>query len=414
MKRLVGLVNEGLPETILEMSSEQIEETLQTDVLQCDDEWISRRSKNATIYETDVKSFIDLIRDVVQACFLPGSTIRYRSSMFYKRLVPNPWWVMVLEVIPEGKLEGVNQRSRYSEMAFDAQPGRLFVPAAVLAEIYISLLIFDRSEIFASEEISIHSNYQKSRGVEYKVNCICNEFGIKGRTVCYHGISQADESEVIIKEFWDDVDRQETEVSILKKLNKRKPEELYTPDGVRIIPEILSHEVKKTARPDVITGEWVNVDAMTALFRRDLIEWDGDESKWAWSSANAETRNTIEIRRLCRIVMKPFGQKLHTFTSKKVLMKAFGDVMQGSSLYKNEVSSSLTCAVHPVIRILYEKGIIHRDISFHSILLHKQNGATRGLLVNYEYAVPTERATYTSVRERTVIFVPTFILFPGS
>lgn len=336
MKHLVGLVNEGLPETILEMSSEQIEETLQTDVLQCDDEWISWRSKNATIYETDVKSFIDLIRDVVQACFLPGSTIRCCSSMFYERLVPNPWWVVVLEVIPEGKLEGVNQRSRYSEMAFDAQPGRRFVPAAVLAEMYISLLIFDSSEIFASEEISIHSNYQKSRGVEYKVNCICNEFGIKGRTVCYHGISQADESEVIIKEFWDDVDRQETEVSILKKLNKRKPEEFYTPDGVRIIPEILSHEVLKTKRPDHATGGWKFVDATTAIFRDELVVRDGnDEPKWAWSSKDEKTRNKVEIRRLCRIVMKPFGQKLDSFTSKKVLVRAFADVVHGTFSYKD-------------------------------------------------------------------------------
>lgn len=144
----------------------------------------------------------------------------------------------------------------------------------------------------------------------------------------------ANKSEVIIKDSWVDICREETEVDILTKLNERNEEELCTPDGVRVIPEIVSHEALTTLRPGNTPGEWTFVDATTAIFRGELVELDGDDKpKWAWSSHDVRKRHKIEIRKLCRIVMKPFGLKLKTFTSKKVLMRAFGDIVHGTFSY---------------------------------------------------------------------------------
>lgn len=275
---------------------------------------------------------------------------------------------VAIEIKPQGMQdEGIEQCSLYSQSMFDDQPGRRFVPAVVIAGSKATLLVFDRSGTIASDEIDVHddprqflhlilgilfvkevhlgfdwslwkdlssmngSSFIETGNVLYKVNCIYNEFGIEGRgTVCYRGVSMVDDSEVVIKDSWVDVCRKETEIGILKKLNERNEEDLCTPDGVRVIPEIVHYEVMVTWRPGPHPIERRYVDTTTAIFRHELVDWDENgKPKWAWDSADEKTRKKIVIRKLCRVVMKPFGQKLHTFTSKKVLMRAFGDIVHG-------------------------------------------------------------------------------------
>lgn len=400
MKGFIGLVDGVFPDAIIKVNAGGIDNTLEIDTLRNGDGWILWPSANESISEEDMAKFILQIRDTVKASLLPDSDPRHCTAMFKDHGVLDLEWktsyqpdniiieaivkdanrrdvmwaniVVALEVKSNEKqlAEAISQCSRYSQSIFDAQPGRRFVPGVVVCGTKVTFLIFDRSGLIASEAISVHDNPQKflrliigllfadeeylgfeptlrkgeggslfieTGGVDYMVDCIYNEFGIKGRgTVCYHGVSQVDKSEVVIKDSWVDVGRQETEVGILMKLNERKPEELSTPDGVRVIPEIVHHEVLKTKRPDHATGGWKFVDATTAIFRDELVVRDGnDEPKWAWSSKDEKTRNKVEIRRLCRIVMKPFGQKLDSFTSKKVLVRAFADVVHGTFSYKD-------------------------------------------------------------------------------
>ncbi|KLO10640.1 hypothetical protein SCHPADRAFT_999406 [Schizopora paradoxa] len=443
-ERPASLVDTVFPDAILDFTSKEIEEILQINTLWRDGEWVSWPRKNATISEQEMVNFISLIRNEVKTRFASNSNPRYCSSMFREYPVPDPQcettfkpgivftrnpfqeeerdtvdWSdieMVLEMVsPEMLDKGISRCSRYCERMFDRWPCPRFVPAAVIAGSHIILLIFDRSGMASSEKISVHDNpqkflrliigflfvslehlgfemtivvdedgshYIKAGDVEYQVSSIYREPGIEGRgTVCYHGVSQEDQSDVVIKDSWVDVCNEQTEIDILNQLNERDEKELCTPDGVRVIPQIVSHEILKTRRPGIAPGEWVDLEATTALFRHHLVEWDGDSPKWTWTSSDKSRKSENVIRKFCRIVMKPFGQKLDTFTSKKVLIRAFGDIVHA-------------------IRILNESGIIHRDISSRNILLHKHKGELRGLLIDYDFAVCVKRASSTTLDER--------------
>ncbi|KLO10695.1 hypothetical protein SCHPADRAFT_999386 [Schizopora paradoxa] len=448
---LVSLVDTVFPDAVLELTSEEIEEILQINTLRRDGEWVSWPRKNATISELEMANFISLIREEVKTRFLPNANSRYCSSMFYDHPVPDPtskttsrlmpdivftmdhfkeeerhtveWidFVMVLELVSSEMLDKeISRCPSYCERMFDRQPVPRFVPATLIAESHIILIIFDRSGKVSSEKISVHNNHQKflrlifgflfaslehlgyettvddigdgrlcmkAGGIEYRVKGVFRDPGVEGRgTVCFHGVSQVDRSEVVIKNSWVDVRNEQTEIDILNQLNERNEKDLCTPDGVRVIPQIVSHEVLKTKRPGAVPGEWIDVGATTALFRHELVEWDGNEPKWARISSDKSRKSKVEVRKLCRIVMKPFGQKLDTFPSKKVLVRAFGDIVHA-------------------IRVLHESGIVHRDISFRNILLYEHEGVLRGVLIDYDYAVSFERAASIAKRTGTLPFL---------
>ncbi|KLO10697.1 hypothetical protein SCHPADRAFT_930385 [Schizopora paradoxa] len=440
MHNIFSLVDSVFPDAIIEISSQQIDEALGMDALRQDDEWVLWPRSETKISEADAAKFINTIRNVVEEHYLPKGRPRYCSSMFRNTPVNHPEWKykpdvilvghvmrtkerdsigwikikVVLEVKENADLlsDGISQCARYAQTIFDAQPGRRFVPIVLIIGAEVIFFIFDRSGMIASERISVHDNprkflrlivgllfakeehlgfehtvtkkgdkqYIETGGVEYEVECIYHEFGIKGRgTVCYRGTS-IDQSVVVIKDAWVDVCREETEVGILTKLNGRGEKELCTPDGVRVIPQIVSHEILKTKRPGETPGQLIEVDATTAIFRGDLVVYDGDKPKWAWTDETKTEK--CEIRRLCRITMKPFGKELCTFTSKKELVTAFGDIIYA-------------------VKILHRNGFIHRDISYRNILLYQHNGVLRGLLIDYDYAISIKRSTSEAVAERT-------------
>ncbi len=73
------------------------------------------------------------------------------------------------------------------------------------------------------------------------------------------------------------------------------------------------------------------------------------------------------------------------------------------------VSSSFTIYYQPisnescvVIEKIYEKGYIHRDISISNVLLDPTGDESRGLLIDYDYAIHRNRAGHTAAGRRTV------------
>ncbi|KLO10717.1 hypothetical protein SCHPADRAFT_892171 [Schizopora paradoxa] len=463
MRGLFSLVDSVFPDAIAKINNQQIEQALQAGALRQNGDWILWPAGEVNISEQSAAQFVNRIGEVVKENFFAHLTDvkpRFCTAMFHQKRVEDDEWktsykpdeVMLegpvdeeqphlvrwrhFQVILESKrggmlAEGIDYCTRFALSVFDAQPGRRFVPAVIFVgangnvKPYVTFLIFDRSGIVMSENISLHGNPRKilrlfvgllfadeehigfeptlkkevdglyitTGGVKYKVRCIYHEYGIKGRgTVCYRGTSQKDQSKVVIKDSWVDVCRKETEVEILNKLNEKGEKELCTEDGARVIPQIVSHEVLKSRRPGAAPGEWISVDATTAEFRRELVVWDSVEPKWAWTSFDETTRKRCEIRRLCRIVMKPFGKKLHAFTSKRVLVRAFGDIVYGTLLTR-------TCPL--AVEILRRNGFVHRDISFRNILLYKHEGIPRGLLIDYDYAVSVDRSISEAIAERT-------------
>lgn len=272
--------------------------------------------------------------------------------------------VMEIKSSKDQQLQADKQVSRYAQSIFNAQPGRRFVIALTVVEAKVTMWIFDRSGSISCEPFNIHdepdkflriilgsfyvnseqlgydpSIYQKPEGgddlfvtvggVEYKVKNIYHEPGIKCRgTDCYRGESQTDGSLVVVKDSWVDISRTETEVDILEKLNENEEKDLCTPDGVRVIPKLVSHEVLKTRRPGPVNGTTIFVDDTTAIFRHERVEREHGEAKWAW---NSKDKTKSEIRVHCRVVMSPFGMKIENFKSLKGLMRAFSDVVHGMS-----------------------------------------------------------------------------------
>ncbi len=299
------------------------------------------------------------------------------DNVFFKSFIhemerQNVTWADILLALEiksskDKKKEAGIQSARYAHCIFTAQPGRRFVPAVTIAGHMVTLWIFDRSGSIASEAFNIHDDprkflriilgilfvdsahlgydpsiyhkgsnsvekYIKVNHVEYKVDCIYIEPGIKVRgTVCYHGVDQRDNSEVVIKDSWVDVARQETEVEILNHLNEGDEASLCNSDGARVVPKIIAHEFRTTKRPCVTDGveQLEDVKDTTAIFREHRLHRENGEVKWAWDSDNKKSAKRVEIRSLCRIVMSPFGRKLKTFPSLKVLMKVFSDVVLG-------------------------------------------------------------------------------------
>ncbi|KLO20510.1 hypothetical protein SCHPADRAFT_991860 [Schizopora paradoxa] len=405
-------------------------------------QWTMWPSTEPTISELDMEKFLKLISDSLGTPGLPSTKPRYWSTMFYNHPVSDKKYgainkpdlvllmqfveainrgtitwkdiLAVMEIKSRSQRAAERQIARYVECIFNAQPGRRFVLALTVVANMVTLWVFDRSGAISCEPFDIHKQpkkflriitttfqadlehlgydhtvYKKDGsedsfimldGVEYKVSCIYQEPGIKGRgTVCYRGVNPKDQS-VVIKDSWVDVARAETEVEILEKLNAKGEEALCTPDGVRVIPKIVASEIVKTHRPCPVEGKMILVDDLTSIFRDEFVEWVDGKAMWAWTSKEKEDKNAIRAH--CRVAMSPFGEKLETFKSLKGLVRTFRDIVYA-------------------IQILYKAGILHRDISFRNILLYEHGDQLRGLLIDYDYAVSVGRKTSSAIADRT-------------
>ncbi|KLO10681.1 hypothetical protein SCHPADRAFT_930373 [Schizopora paradoxa] len=324
--------------------------------------------------------------------------------------------VMEIKASAAHKADAERQIARYVQCIFNAQPGRRFVIALIVLGTMVTLWIFDRSGAICCEPFDMndqperflriilstlymkeehlgydHTIYRKPGNdedlfitvdkIEYKIKCIYQEPGIKGRgTTCYEGETLEKKSRVVIKDSWVDAARERTEVEILEELNAKPEEKLSTPDGVRVIPKIVAHEIVKTHRPCPIGGKEIEVNDSTSIFREHLVEVIDGKQKWAWTSK--EKKDKTEIRHHYRVVMTPFGSRLENFESMKGLMRAFRDIVHA-------------------LRILHEARVLHRDISYRNILLHMHEGQLRGLLIDYDYAVSLNRTSSEAIAERT-------------
>lgn len=198
------------------------------------------------------------------------------------------------------------QIDQYAQRIFEAQPGRRFVLAISIIKDDLEVRIFDRSEplvcldtpnIRCESDLALRillgtlfvdkqqlgfdptlyrkddtgGLYVKAEKVEYSVMCIYREDGMYGRgTVCYRGVSQADDSVVVIKDQWTSVSDENKEVEILEHLNQGGEESVCAPDsdGARVIPKVVAKELVKIKKPIFVDGQWVlsDVDDTTAIF----------------------------------------------------------------------------------------------------------------------------------------------------
>lgn len=390
IKGIMRLVEAVCHDSFLEVHPGQV---IEDDALRRDGEWTEWPKATKTISEPKMEEFIKLIADTVDNLGLSSIEPRFWTSMFYRHPIPDPKWdtdykpdlvllqrfmeaidrgsitwkdilaVMEIKSNKDQQAAADKQVARYAQNIFNAQPGRRFVIALTVVESKVTLWIFDRSGAISCEPFDIHEEpekflriilgtfyfdmeqlgydhtvynkpesgddlFIKVAGVEYKVNCIYHEPGIKGRgTVCYRGENQTDSSVVVIKDSWVDVSRRETEVEILEQLNKREEKDLCTPDGVRVIPKLVAHEIVKTHRP--VEGQNTLVDDTTAIFRHEHVEMQDGKPKWVWTSKEKTTKGEVRVHN--RVVMSPFGLNLENFKTLKGLMRAFGDVVHGTS-----------------------------------------------------------------------------------
>lgn len=102
-------------------------------------------------------------------------------------------------------------------------------------------------------------------------------------------------------------------------------------------------------------------------------------------------------RIFCRIVLEAYGRSIKYFQTKMQLLYAFHDVVAGerSSLNFSSNSQTFFLTGH---KNIWQKGILHRDISLENILLGKPNAevGNRGVLIDLDMAIKVDRQTNLS------------------
>lgn len=326
-------------------------------------------------------------------------------------------------------LDTVYQLAQTARLVFRHQPNRRFVLCSFLNGPRIFLVVFDRSGVVCSSGIEIHEHPKLFLHVvlgftfaepevlgfdptitlkdgdlkggqiavgstQYIIDDVLYVEGvIRGRgTVCYRAHHESEPAVyLVIKDSWIDTSREEREFEILRKL-----------DDVPGIPKLVNHCTF------YIDGNPNSGSVTTARFRsqfllRSYLSQDSTAVYYTWG--NKDYAN-IEIREQHRIVTNPFGMRLEDFPSLIAFVRAIRDIAIG------ELSSPSFPFVHdvnvisyhepPVIRVLNQRGYVHRDISLRNILLYFYLGQLRGLLIDLEYAVRNNRVGSDTVGNRTV------------
>jgi hypothetical protein len=215
-------------------------------------------------------------------------------------------------------------------------------------------------------------------GVKYDVvRIIFRSQTLRGRaTQCWH--VQKDGQKYVIKDSWCQKNRNFNEIDRLNDIRE-----------VKGVPTLISGEDVQIS-PGIVDS--------TNLIRNGLIIFDPTNSK----------RQEIVIKEERvhrRIVMSPVAEPIYTFKSKKELIGAFIDVIKGAS-NKSFLRNIGKLTIFPAHQHLCtEKKILHRDISYNNIMLYHSpdsaNGLRKGLLIDFDYALPLDNSCTYSVGDRT-------------
>lgn len=261
---------------------------------------------------------------------------------------------------------------------FLAQPDRRFVLSVSLRESMMTFAVFNRSGVFMSDVFDVHQEPERfirivagmtftdrdhigldrtmcltdfdgpSEGYvevdrkKYKILEILHvDDRIRGKsTVCLK--VQRRRKVYVLKKYWGDARAGMTEVDIMTEL-----------EGVEGVSKLVAYEFTNSA------------NGMTDKTRVDIDKLL--EKQQILSSTASGVLKQMDVRQQIRMVTGPVGQDLLDFRSHAELMNAFILTLNGEY-----ISKLLTLALDDfrviAVERMYQRGIMHRDISLTNIL----------------------------------------------
>ena len=261
------------------------------------------------------------------------------------------------------------QLSQTTRLTFGAQPDRRFVLGISLVNSNMSLVVFNRGFMLASETFDIHKNPERlvrimagfmfadrkflgfdpsmevtevdgqcSRTVTVNSNVydiediIHVEDVVRGRaTVCLKVTRNG--GTYVVKDAWVDPSRQMKEPELMKKL-----------DGVEGVPQLIEHEIVKI--DGAVVSTFIDIEALSNLN--------------SFTEEQGEVVNELDLRERVRTVLSPFGRRIRAFKSIRELFQAFIDVVNGMFRLDLFVHHLTNTRVHSHPAITLEKNIASR------------------------------------------------------
>jgi serine/threonine protein kinase len=255
-------------------------------------------------------------------------------------------------------------------------------PSLTFLRLLAALMFGDKTLLGFDTTMQQDSNNEitsiQCSGIKYDVvGLIFRSQTLRGRaTQCWH--VQKDGKKYVIKDSWCQKTRNFNEIDRLKDIRE-----------VQGVPTLIGGEDVRIS-PGVVDS--------TNLIRKGLTIYDPKSRK--------RSGIVIKEERLHRrIVMTPVAEPIYTFKSKKELIGAFIDVISGAS-NKSFLRNIGKLTIYPAHQHLCtEKKILHRDISYNNIMLYHSpdsaNGLRKGLLIDFDYALPLDNSCTVSVGDRT-------------
>ncbi|TRM60810.1 hypothetical protein BD626DRAFT_406906, partial [Schizophyllum amplum] len=288
------------------------------------------------------------LRDGAYNCFATQDDLMFHIEV---GLVREEFWVAVFD------RSGCVQSYR----------GNIDKNAKYLVRVIVGLALFDRSHLGYDPTVVTLPDGRRTVAVDSITYRIMGTLFIsdvlRGRgTVCWHcrpldaGADEDEEDvDVVIKSLWADQSRLHTEAEFLRRAK-----------GIEGISTLIAEEIVKDG----------DIPRSTATIRRALRDHDRDEEL-----------DAIEERRHHRLVLKPFGVHVEHFTSKKELLSVLKDCVEAHE------------------KLVYERHIMHSDISDNNVMIRargKPGCLRKGLLIDLDYAAfIDEKRDRTAVAHRT-------------
>ncbi|TRM60823.1 hypothetical protein BD626DRAFT_406927 [Schizophyllum amplum] len=238
------------------------------------------------------------------------------------------------------------------------------IHASYLVRVIVGLALFDRSRLGYDPSLKSLPSGGRTiavKDIEYQViKTLFISDVLRGRgTVCWRcrtldaGLDE--EEDVVVKSLWADQSRAHKEAEFLQA----------AADIEGIITLVAEETVMEGDNP-----------RSTATIRQALQDHD-----------RAHELDDIEVRHHHRLVLKPFGLHLEYFTSKKELLSVLKDCVEAHE------------------KLVYEKHILHSDISDNNVMIRAKgtkDGLRRGLLIDLDYAsFIGEKRDRTAIAHRT-------------
>ena len=109
----------------------------------------------------------------------------------------------------------------------------------------------------------------------------------------------------------------------------------------------------------------------------------------------ANMKEFFHDRELCRVVLEYYGRSLEGFKSRGELLVAYHDALCGMCF--SFFSSSLLSLISYLsgYRNLYDKGILHRDVSVNNLLIGKPgiSAPNRGVIIDLDMSIDLSRTS---------------------